>query len=1393
MGEESSSPPTISVKHVEIDGRSIAVINRNETAGSEADNEGPEDMNDPLEHGSEGEGSEMQSEAESQTLGDENYLSSLGARQNAQPKTGSHCEPSAAAEDKTKGNATQGTMKKPWASLFASNRLPSNGSKLEFFNLEDGPIKLGEEDIQGSNYPWERCLVGYFGGRFPGKQALNQIVASWKVLPSIKFHGSGWIIFQFCSQEDQTKVLENGPYIIYGSPLLLKPMPKFFRFGKEAISCFPVWVQLRSVPMILWNPMVFGKICSKIGRPLHMDKLTAQRERITYARCLVEVDMAKDLVHSVSLQLPDGEDYEQNIYYENLPRFCPLCRVVGHTMESCKKKPATPKPTESKDSEGLEANTNTSAGSGEGKKTQQEWQIKQAKAPTGKAGDMELSKSLEASNPPPTIPEVPEPEKSLSVHLEPNSEHLVNEKEKTDIQLASQEPLRNQVESSSKHPVNERGEMDIEKASQESSGKQVQMGREIYIQQAIQVASGELKSKLQQMASKSHIGNTPSSGLKKGTSPHCKKTDSSGQSPKQSSLFKLQPFPSKRRGRKDKKGQRKPSQEWEPYITGRILRGHGGRLPQPPHCLMIISFWNIRGLNMPLKQNGILTHLRKNRVAIMGILETKLSHQALDRIAKNKFKCWKMADNFSHHPNGRIMIIWKEDLVHLEIEEVSDQIIHCLVTCKSSATTFYISFVYAFNSIAGRRPLWDSLRRYNSQTPWMLLGDFNNVLSPEERINGSPVSMHEIRDFKACCYDLGLSDLRSSGAFHTWTNNSVWCKLDRAMVNNAWFQKGLTAQAIFDFPGKFSDHSPCIVTLFGENDRGASPFKFFNMWVNHESFQDLVRNSWEMQDEGTAMFRICKKLKALKGPLKTLNKVHFSHISARAEAAEEELLQAQQKLHDNAANQQLQSEIPELRSKSLKLANAEMSFCSQLAKAKFLKNSDKGTKFFHNLIKSQCAKSHISSISLEDGTRSSSHLQVSEAFVKYYTELLGSKGVCTRLNKDIVSKGRCLDHDQAASLIQAVTEEDIKNALFSIGEDKAPGPDGFSSCFFKKAWGTVGRDFSEAILEFFSSGKILKQINHSALALIPKSKNADRVEDFRPIACCNVIYKVISKIMVSRLAPALLSIIDPAQAAFIQNRRMVDNIYLLQELLRQYGRKRSSPRCILNIDIRKAFDTVDWDFIHDMLQALNFPPVFISWTMTCISSTSFSLAYNGSLHGLKISLSKSSFFSAGISDMDLEIIKDITGFPQGSFPFKYLGIPVAASRLSIAQYSPLIDRISDSISAWAGATLSYAGRTELIRSVLQGVECYWLSILPIPAGVKAKIVQLCRNFLWSGKCTTSKKTPGGMEGCQPSKVRGRIRHLELQKPGTKPCSPELYGISKRRKTLFGSNGSTKSI
>ena len=127
----------------------------------------------------------------------------------------------------------------------------------------------------------------------------------------------------------------------------------------------------------------------------------------------------------------------------------------------------------------------------------------------------------------------------------------------------------------------------------------------------------------------------------------------------------------------------------------------------------------------------------------------------------------------------------------------------------------------------------------------------------------------------------------------------------------------------------------------------------------------------------------------------------------------------------------------------------------------------------------------------------------------------------------------CISEDQNHQLTMPVTEEEIKEALFSIGDDKALGLDGYSSFFFKRAWNVVGADFCDVVKKFFSSSQILKQINHLVIALVPKSNNASRVEDFRPIACCNVSYKVISTILSSRLSLLLIHLIDLAQTAFV--------------------------------------------------------------------------------------------------------------------------------------------------------------------------------------------------------------------------------------------------------------------
>ncbi|KAK4382267.1 hypothetical protein Sango_2888500 [Sesamum angolense] len=141
-----------------------------------------------------------------------------------------------------------------------------------------------------------------------------------------------------------------------------------------------------------------------------------------------------------------------------------------------------------------------------------------------------------------------------------------------------------------------------------------------------------------------------------------------------------------------------------------------------------------------------------------------------------------------------------------------------------------------------------------------------------------------------------------------------------------------------------------------------------------------------------------------------------------------------------------------------------------------------------------------------------------------------------------------LTDDEARAIIRPVTTDEVKIAFFDIEEDKAPGVDGFSSGFFKAAWPVVGEEVSSAIIDFFKTGRLLKQLNATLLTLIPKVRTPHSVVEFRPISCCNVMYKVITKILVSWIRESLDLLISPSQNAFVPGRLISDNVLLAQEL-----------------------------------------------------------------------------------------------------------------------------------------------------------------------------------------------------------------------------------------------------
>ncbi|KAL0449170.1 UNVERIFIED_CONTAM: hypothetical protein Slati_1473400 [Sesamum latifolium] len=235
------------------------------------------------------------------------------------------------------------------------------------------------------------------------------------------------------------------------------------------------------------------------------------------------------------------------------------------------------------------------------------------------------------------------------------------------------------------------------------------------------------------------------------------------------------------------------------------------------------------------------------------------------------------------------------------------------------------------------------------------------------------------------------------------------------------------------------------------------------------------------------------------------------------------------------------------------------------------------------MVKRNVARSSILAITKRDGTVVMSTADIGHEFIAYYTSLLGSKVQTLSVDNGVFEWGPKLSFEHALKLCRAVTPLEVKEAIFHISDNKAPGPDGFSACFFKRAWNIVGDQVCTAMLDFFRSGRMLRKLNHAIIALVPKSEHCPSVFDFRSISCCNVIYKAITKIITDRLAPTLEHLIDRCQAAFVGGRNITDNIFLVQEMVRQYTRKQISPRCTINVDLRKAFDSVSWGFLSQVL------------------------------------------------------------------------------------------------------------------------------------------------------------------------------------------------------------------
>jgi hypothetical protein len=195
------------------------------------------------------------------------------------------------------------------------------------------------------------------------------------------------------------------------------------------------------------------------------------------------------------------------------------------------------------------------------------------------------------------------------------------------------------------------------------------------------------------------------------------------------------------------------------------------------------------------------------------------------------------------------------------------------------------------------------------------------------------------------------------------------------------------------------------------------------------------------------------------------------------------------------------------------------------------------------------------------------------------------------------------------------TCDEVKKALFNIGDLKAPGPDGLHAVIYKRLWHVIGEDLTDEVLLAINTRHVPEGWNDTTIVLIPKVKNPEHISQFRPISLCNVVYKVISKLLAARLKISHPEIISPMQNAFVPGRLISDNFLVAFESYHAIKNRRpgSYGNCAVKLDMHKAYDRVEWRFLKHIMIQLGFQVDWVDLIMTCVTSVRYQVRLNNFL------------------------------------------------------------------------------------------------------------------------------------------------------------------------------------
>ncbi|GKC28240.1 RNA-directed DNA polymerase, eukaryota [Tanacetum coccineum] len=694
--------------------------------------------------------------------------------------------------------------------------------------------------------------------------------------------------------------------------------------------------------------------------------------------------------------------------------------------------------------------------------------------------------------------------------------------------------------------------------------------------------------------------------------------------------------------------------------------------------------------------------------------------------------------------SGGILCVWDNSLFHKKRTFATD---HCLCvegTWLANNTNLLFISVYSPQELPLKRALWTYMAGIINcwHGEVIIMEDFNEVRYPSERYGSSfnPLNAAEFNRFIANSH---LFDIPLGGYSFTWSDKyaSKMSKLDRFLVSQGTLDlfPNLTGLILHC---NISDHRP-ILLKEAQVDYGPTPFRLYHSWFLEDDFQAVIVDSWNNDDS-------TEKRRSNDHTRKSLQD-SFNEIKLRIDKGE--------CLPDDLSNR-----VTILRD----LNNFDQKDAidwAQKAKIKWAIEGDKNSKFFHRIVNKKRRHLAIKGI-LVNGEWIDNPSRVKSEFYNYFSDICAPfEGVFPKR----------LAYEQSCDLEEAVSNEEIKRAIWDCGSDKSPGPDGFTFEFFKKYWSVVGNDIINAVKEFFITSSFLKGCNSSFITLIPKVLGANKLNEFRPISLIGRQYKIIGKILANRLSLVIDGIVSQEQSAFIKGRQIMDGPLILNELI-SWCKAKKDQCLLLKVDFQKAFDSVRSDHLDEILGKFGFGNKWHGWIRGCLISSKASillidrglfvptlvgkenpmpishLFYADDamfiskwscsnvcvlmmmLHcfflasGLKVNVHKSSLYGVGVHNTEVQLMAASFGYLGNKLPFTYLGVKVGGNMTRANSWTEVVQKVSTKLSSWKAKSLSVGGRLTLIKSVLGAIPIYYMSMFKVLEGILSQLEKFRNSF-----------------------------------------------------------------